>query len=93
MNLFLRWNSRLPAGRKVSQLTAHIDILPTLIDICDLSCDGGQEFDGVSLASLLLCGADDLPERSIVVQLQPDQPRKWHQTAVLNGRWRLVNGA
>ncbi|MCY3799789.1 MAG: arylsulfatase [Chloroflexi bacterium] len=93
VNFFMRWNTRLPAERKVNQLTAHIDILPTLIDICELSRDGGQEFDGVSLASLLLGGADDLPERSIVVQLQPDQPRKWHQTAVLNGRWRLVNGA
>ena len=27
------------------------------------------------------------------MQLQPDQPRKWHQTALLNGRWRLVNDA
>ncbi len=93
VNFFMRWNTRLPAERKVSQLTAHIDILPTLIDICELSGDAGQEFDGVSLAGLLLGGADDLPERSIVVQLQPDQPRKWHQTAVLKGRWRLVNGA
>ena len=93
VNFFLRWTKRLPAGRKVSQLTAHIDILPTLIDICELSGDGGQAFDGLSLADMLLGGADDLPERSIVIQLQPDQPRKWHHTAVLNGRWRLVNGS
>lgn len=93
VSFFLRWKSCLPAGRKVSQLTAHIDILPTLIDICELSCDGEHEFDGLSLAGLLLRGADDLPERSIVVQLQPDRPRKWHQTAVLNGRWRLVHGS
>ncbi len=92
VSFFLRWKSRLPAGRMVSQLTAHIDILPTLIDICGLSRDGGLEFDGLSLAGLLLGREDDLPERSIVVHLQPDQPRKWHQTVVLNGRWRLVNG-
>ncbi len=93
VNFFFRWKSRLPAGRKASQLSAHIDILPTLIDICDLSFDCGIEFDGVSLAGLLSADADDMPERSIVIQLQPNQPRKWHQTAVLNGRWRLVNGA
>ena len=93
VNFFFRWKSRLPAGRIVSQLSAHIDILPTLIDICDLTTDSGIEFDGVSLAGLLSAEADDLPERSIVIQLQPNQPRKWHQTAVLNGRWRLVNGA
>ena len=93
MSFFLRWKSRLPAGRMVSQLTAHIDILPTLIDICDLSRDAGIKFDGVSIATLLSADADELPERSIMVQLQPDQPRKWHQTAVLNGRWRLVNGS
>jgi uncharacterized sulfatase len=94
VNFFFRWKSRLPAGRKVRQLSAHIDILPTLIDICDLRSDCKLKLDGLSLASQLLSDdAKDLPQRSIVIQLQPDQPRKWHQTAVLNGRWRLVNGA
>jgi len=93
VNFFFRWPAHLPAERKVRQLTTHIDILPTLIDICDLKYDPEHEFDGLSLAGLLR-GADvELPERSIIVQLQPDQPQKWNHTVALNGRWRLVNGA
>ena len=92
VNFFTRWSSHLPAEHLVSQLTAHIDILPTLVDICDLSCDSEFAFDGLSLADALR-GGGELPARSLVIQLQPDQPRKWHQTAVLNGPWRLVNGA
>ncbi len=93
VNFFFRWPTHLPAERKVGQLTAHIDILPTLIDICDLKYDPEQRFDGLSLAGLLRGDDDALPERSIIVQLQLAQPRKWHQTVVLNGLWRLVNGA
>ncbi len=93
VSFFMRWLSHLPAERKVSQLTAHIDILPTLIDICELKQAPAVEFDGISLAGLVGGDAANLPARSIIVQLQPDQPQKWHQCAVLNGRWRLVNGA
>ena len=91
VNFFVRWPGRLPAARKVNQLTAHFDILPTLIEICGLHRDPARKFDGLSLARLLRGDDIKLPERSIVVQLQTDQPRKWQQTAVLNGRWRLVN--
>lgn len=93
VNFFMRWLGRLPAERKVSQLTAHIDILPTLIDLCDLKRDPEIAFDGISLARLARDDEIELPKRSVIVQLQPDQPQKWHQTAVLNGRWRLVNEA
>ena len=75
MNFFFRWPGHLPAERKVSQLTAHIDILPTLIDICGLECDTEPAFDGLSLAEALRGDDGELPERSLVIQLQPDQPR------------------
>ncbi|MCY3832710.1 MAG: arylsulfatase [Chloroflexi bacterium] len=92
VNFFLRWLGRLPAGRRIGQLTAHVDILPTLIELCALKRDYEIEFDGLSLAALARGDESQLPERSIIIQLQPDKPRKWHQTALLKGRWRLVNG-
>ncbi len=93
VSFFMRWPRHLPTERIVSQLTAHIDILPTLIELCDLQRASEIAFDGISLAGLATGDVDELPERSIIVHLQPDQPRKWHQTAVLNGRWRLLNEA
>lgn len=37
----------------VQPITAHIDILPTLIDLCDVKALVGTELDGVSLRPLL----------------------------------------
>ncbi len=91
VNCFLRWKGTIPAGRKMSGLTAHVDVLPTLLDLCDLESDA--PFDGISLAKQLLGAESDLPQRSLVVQLQPDTPRKWHHCVVLNGKWRLVGGS
>lgn len=91
VSFFLRWHGTLPVERSISQVTAHIDILPTLLDLCGLEPAEDGAFDGLSLASLIRGDDSDLPERSVVIQLQPDEPRKWHQTVVLNGRWRLIN--
>ena len=33
-----------------------------------------------------------LPQRTLFVHLQPDQPQKWHHTVLLTDRWRLVSG-
>ena len=92
VNFFLRWHNTLPAGKKVAALTAHIDILPTLIDLCRLELGAAHDFDGLSLAAYLQDESAALPERSVFVHLQPDQPQKWHHCVVMRGRWRLVNG-
>ena len=92
VSFFMRWPGQLPAERKISQPTAHIDILPTLLDLCGIRAENAADFDGLSLAPLLLGESDDLPERSIVIQLQTDVPQKWHHTALIKGRWRLLNG-
>lgn len=92
VSFLMRWPGQLPAGRKIAQPTAHIDILPTLLDLCGIRAENAADLDGLSLAPLLRGEADDLPERSIVVQLQPDAPQKWHHTALIKGRWRLLNG-
>ena len=90
VSFFLRWKGELPRGRKLAGLTAHIDIMPTLLDLCGIESE--IAFDGISLASHLRGEAVDLPSRSIVVQLQPDKPQKWHHCVVLRDKWRLVNG-
>ena len=93
VNFFLRWKHHLPEEKKISQLTAHIDILPTLAELCGLNCPADLEFDGCSLAPLVRGDAPSLPDRSVIIQLQTDAALKWHHTAVLNGPWRLLNDA
>jgi hypothetical protein len=91
---FLRWpKGGLVGPRDVDALGAHVDLLPTLIDLCRLNRPEGARFDGISLAPLLTGRAQRLPEREIFVQFRQsaDPPEKW-KAAVLAGRWRLIGG-
>jgi len=83
----------LAGGREVRRLTAHIDLLPTLIDLCGIEPPAGLEFDGMSLAPVLRDpDAADWPERVLVVENQRVvEPGKWRNTAVMTDRWRLID--
>ena len=51
---FIRWkNGNIEAGRDISQITSHIDVLPTLIDLCNLEDKYQTIYDGKSLVPLL----------------------------------------
>ena len=80
-------------GRDVDGLTAHIDLFPTLAELCGLERQGGRKLDGTSLAAALR-GMGAAPEsRTLFVHSQRvAHPEKWRKCAVMNDRWRLVNG-
>jgi len=91
---FIRWPRKgLRGGRNIGELTAHIDLLPTLIELCSLEVPAWTAFDGVSLASLVTGQSQTLPDRSVIIQYSQTTtpPPKW-RSAVLRNRWRLVNG-
>jgi arylsulfatase len=88
---FVRW----PAGplRKpgdMDALTQIQDLLPTLIDLCELKKPEKTKFDGMSLAGLLKSTTDVLPDRMCVVQYG-QRPLKW-DAALMWNKWRLVKG-
>lgn len=93
--LFMRWkNGNIKQSVDVNQLTMNYDLLPTLIDLCDLDLETEKQFDfdGISLKPLLL-GKTKLNHRYAVVdnnRLQ--QPIKWRMSAVMDDEWRLING-
>lgn len=74
-------------------------MLPTLIDLCGLgdAVIGDvveHEFDGRSLVPLLRDSTNAWPDRAVVTDSQRvAHPIKWRKSAVMTGRWRLVNGA
>jgi hypothetical protein len=83
----------LTGGRDVPLLTAHIDMLPTLVDLLKLKKPVGPALDGVSLRSPLLGQEKAMPERTLFAHVQRSNlPPKWDQSAVMTERWRLVDG-
>jgi arylsulfatase A-like enzyme len=91
---FIRWpGGGLQGGRDVDWLAAHIDMLPTLIGLCELKKPRGVKFDGDSLAPLLKDRGDNWPDRTLLVHSQRiENPEKWRKSAVMTKKWRLVNG-
>lgn len=73
-----------------------IDIVPTLLEVTGAEEPESVNLDGVSIRTLLDPAAEEsaVPEgRFIVTDSQRVRdPIKWKQTAVMSGKWRLVNG-
>ena len=91
---FIRWpKGGLTGGRDVDALAAHVDLVPTLIDLCGLEKPTAAVFDGRSLGPLLRGETTEWPDREIFVQFRQsaDPPEKW-KAAVLTRRWRLIGG-
>jgi len=91
---FIRWpNGNIGGGRDIEPITAHLDLLPTLIDLCGLEKPKDVRFDGVSLRPLLAGKMKDWPARTLFVHNQRlDTPRKDKNYQVMTDRWRLLNG-
>ena len=80
-------------GKDVPELSANIDILPTLLDLCGVAAPEGRSFHGESLVPLLEGKRDTWEDRTVVTDSQRlAHPVKWRRSAVMADRWRLVNG-
>jgi arylsulfatase B len=80
-----------------SDILCHaVDIVPTLLDLCGAKKPDRVKLDGRSIRALLSPTGDvaDWPrDRMLVTDSQRVRdPIKWKQTAVMSGKWRLVNG-
>lgn len=91
---FIRWpKGSIGGGKDVNQITAHLDVLPTLVDLCGLQFQPKNPLDGKSLVPLLKGQVGEWPERTFFAHTQREEiPPKWKNSAVMTSKWRLVNG-
>ena len=92
----IRWpEGGIGGGRTVSELSAYIDLMPTVLDLCDVRSPEGRTFHGASLAGLAR-GEPSGPawaDRVLVTDTQrTPRPIKWRLSCVMRGDWRLING-
>jgi arylsulfatase A-like enzyme len=89
---FVRWPAgNIGEGNDIPTLTAHFDLLPTLIDACELKKPDHAIFDGQSLMPLFSGQEIRWQERTLFVQNQRvDFPVKYKDYQVMTERWRLI---
>ncbi|MEM9829729.1 MAG: sulfatase-like hydrolase/transferase [Bacteroidota bacterium] len=84
--LFVQWKNHLPENYVVTELADHIDILPTVLDFCQISLPENAEIDGRSLRPLMTDEDTEWTERSLFSYLL-------NRGAVRTSQYRLaVNG-
>ncbi len=86
---FIRWPKQLREPRVVEQIAAHIDVMPTLLDLCGVTPPKGVKFDGRSLRPLLEGRESGWPERTLFTH-NPINETNRYPGAVRTQRWRLV---
>lgn len=88
-----RWpNGKWTGGKDIENLTAHVDIMPTLMDIAGVKIPKDYDLDGKSLKPLFNGSKQKWVDRVLFTDSQRIYtPAKWRKTAVMSERWRLLD--
>jgi len=91
---FIYWpKGKFSCGKEINTLAAHIDLLPTLAELCHLKKREGKKLHGLSLVPLLYGNGGSWPNRVVVIDSQRVHiPQKWKSSSIMTQKWRLVNG-
>lgn len=87
--LFIRWPQAAWTPHVVEQLTAHIDLFPTLMDLCGIVPPPGPKVDGVSLRPLIENPTADWPQRTLFLHNGIDEINRY-PGAVRTPRYRMA---
>lgn len=89
--LFVRWEQGgLQHGRDVNELTQVQDLLPTLLNLCEVKPANLYPQDGVDLSPLLQGQAWPHGDRILVAQYNTSG-KLWDWCVTMKGPWRLVD--
>jgi arylsulfatase/arylsulfatase A len=92
--LWVQWPARLQAGYARGELSAHIDIMPTILDACQAKVPPGLNLDGRSLLPVLLGESVDWSDRSVVIQShRGNQPVRYGNFMIRSGQWKLLHAS
>ena len=92
--VWFHWPGRLKPGHVVSQVAAHIDLMPTIADACQAEIPPAVRTDGRSLLPLLEGCDVRWPQRQIVIQShRGDQPMRYHHFMIRQDNWKLLHAS
>jgi len=87
--LFVHWPAARWSPHVVRPIAAHVDLYPTLLDLCGIAAPPGPPMDGVSLRPLLDTPTAAWPDRTLFTHNPIDETNKY-PGAVRTQRHRLV---
>lgn len=89
---FAHWPARLKAGTTSDRIAAHIDLLPTFLDVAQVKVPEGLKLDGKSILPLLEREETQWEDRHLFLQThRGDAPIKYHHFAAIGQTYKLVH--
>ena len=96
---FAYWPGKLQPGVASDQIAAHIDVTPTILEICGVTKPADLKLDGRSIWPLLTgrvgvspAQSDEWPQRTLFTQAhRGDVPVLYHNFAARSQQWKLVS--
>jgi arylsulfatase len=82
------WKGKIAANREITYPSAHIDVMPTLLEFAGIDFHG--EMDGRSLYNALMHGNGDPSVRPLFFVWERGFPQKYSNIAVRKGDYKLV---
>ncbi len=91
---WMHWPAKIPAGAKVDVLTAHIDVMPTVLEACGAKA-GPNPLDGRSFLGLFTApGSTKWPDRKLVIQShRGTSAQKYHHFMLRDRDWKLLHAS
>ena len=83
----------LPSNKEIGQMTAHIDLLPTLLDLCNISIPSKKAIDGQSLMPLLRNDDSAFKNRTLFFEWGRGFPIPYQNFTAMNERYKLVGNS
>jgi len=87
----VHWPGGKYRARDIGGLTAHVDLMPTLLEICGLPRTYGRHYDGFSLRRVFE-GTYEPPLGRVLITHHQElrDPEKYRFACVMQGSWRLI---
>jgi arylsulfatase A-like enzyme len=87
---YVKYPARFAGNRDIDETTAHIDVLPTLAQICQVSLPKDRTIDGRSLLPLLQGQRVDWADRPLFFYWSRRYPELYNNMAYQKGPYKLV---
>ena len=91
---FIYWpNGQLDTGKDIRHITSYTDVVPTLLDLCDISYQPKLPFEGKSIKPLLKNVQNPWGPRVIITDTQRKEfLHEWKDASIMTDDYRLIKG-
>ncbi len=88
---FMRWPKGMLAGFKTDKIASHIDVLPTLLSLCNVDSPSDLRMDGVDLMPLIRGQKVEWLDRTLFIQThRGSRPRQYHNCTAITQRYKWL---